>query len=100
MLVNKRQRQFLNKNQQQLDLLTVQHKIQEVVEMNSVNRRRMLNRRSAPRIMSLHQGVGISNAMTKEPISVVKRDSKPKSFNQFLSKRSKLFQQRLHLVQV
>lgn len=42
----------------------------------------MLNRRSAPRIMSLHQGVGISNAMTKEePISVVKRDSKPKSFN-------------------
>jgi len=32
--------------------------------------------------MSLHQGVGISNAMTKEePISVVKRDSKPKSFN-------------------
>ena len=50
--------------------------------MNSANRRRMLNRRSAPRIMSLHQGVGISNAMTKEdPISIMKTEQKKDSFN-------------------
>ena len=50
--------------------------------MNSAQRRRILNRRSAPRIMSINQGVGISNAMTKEePISVMKRDAKKKSFD-------------------
>ena len=50
--------------------------------MNSANRRRMLNRRSPPRIMSIHQGVGISNAMTKEePISLMKRRSKEESFS-------------------
>ena len=49
--------------------------------MNSSNRRRILNRRSAPRIMSIHQGVGISNAMTKEePISLIKQDSEEDSF--------------------
>ena len=58
--------------------------------MNSANRRRMLNRRSPPRIMSIHQGVGISNAMTKEePISLMKRRSKRNHSVEFPFKQSK-----------